>query len=255
MSSTNFSETTKMSPATTKTAAPKTTKAAAAKAVKEVAPVASVPAPVAAAPVAAAAAPAPATKAKKAAATKEAVPVAALAPAAVDGPASPAVNVLTPATVSDEDVSTTLLKTIADLQDQVQALKGGLSTMAAALKTVERQAGRVIKKVARRRRAKTTETGEAVEPKPCIFTKPVAVTDELNSFLGNAKGTQISRASVTKGVMTYARSKSLLDKQTINADAPLRKLLSLQEGDVLTILNLQKFLRNHYVKAPVATVA
>lgn len=254
MSSTNFSETTKMSPATTKTAtAPKTTKAA--KAVKET--VASVPAPVAAsvpAPVAATV-PATATKAKKAAKESVAAPVAALATALVDGPASPAVNVLTPATVSDEDVSTTLLKTIADLQDQVQALKGGLSTMAAALKTVERQAGRVIKKVARRRRAKTTETGEAVEPKPCIFTKPVAVTDELNSFLGNAKGTQISRASVTKGVMTYARSKSLLDKQTINADAPLRKLLSLQEGDVLTILNLQKFLRNHYVKAPVATVA
>ncbi len=240
MSSTNFSETTKMSPATTKTAAPKTTKA---KAVKETAPVAAVPAPVVAAPVAAV----PATKAKKA--EKAAV----AAPVVVEGPASPAVNVVTPATVSDEDVTTTLLKTIVDLQEQAQSLKAGLSTMAAALKTVERQAGRVIKKVARRRRAKTTETGEAVEPKPCIFTKPVQVTDELNTFLGNAKGTQISRASVTKGVMTYARSHSLLDKQTINADAPLRKLLSLQEGDVLTILNLQKYLRNHYVKAVAPT--
>jgi chromatin remodeling complex protein RSC6 len=149
-------------------------------------------------------------------------------------------------------VSTTLLKTITDLQDQIQALKSSLSTVAAGLKTVERQAGRVIKKAGRRRRAKTTETGEAVEPKPCIFTKPVAVTEELNAFLGNPKGTQISRASVTKGVMTYARSHSLLDKQTINADASLRKLLSLKEGDVLTILNLQKFLRNHYVKAVVA---
>jgi hypothetical protein len=229
-----------MSPATTKTAAPKTTKA---KAVKETAPVAAVPAPVVAAPVAAV----PATKAKKA--EKAAV----AAPVVVEGPASPAVNVVTPATVSDEDVTTTLLKTIVDLQEQAQSLKAGLSTMAAALKTVERQAGRVIKKVARRRRAKTTETGEAVEPKPCIFTKPVQVTDELNTFLGNAKGTQISRASVTKGVMTYARSHSLLDKQTINADAPLRKLLSLQEGDVLTILNLQKYLRNHYVKAVAPT--
>jgi chromatin remodeling complex protein RSC6 len=228
-----------MSPATTKTAAPKTTKA---KAVKEAAPVAAVPVPVAAAPVSA-----PATKAKKAEKT-----VAAVVPVAAEGPASPAVNVVTPATVSDEDVSTTLLKTIADLQEQVQVMKTGLSTMAAALKTVERQAGRVIKKVARRRRAKTTETGEAVEPKPCIFTKPVQVTDELNSFLGNAKGTQISRASVTKGVMAYARSHSLLDKQTINADASLRKLLSLKEGDVLTILNLQKYLRNHYVKPAVA---
>jgi hypothetical protein len=239
MSSTNFSETTKMSPATTSAkTAPKTTKAKAAK--ETPAPVAAVPVPVAAAPVAAP------VKAAKAKAEK------AVAPVAADGPASPAVNMLTPATVSDEDVTTTLLKTITDLQEQVQSLKSGLSTVAATLKTVERQAGRVIKKVARRRRAKTTETGEAVEPKPCIFTKPVAVTDELNAFLGNAKGTQISRASVTKGVMTYARSHSLLDKQTINADAPLRKLLSLKEGDVLTILNLQKFLRNHYVKAVVA---
>jgi chromatin remodeling complex protein RSC6 len=53
--------------------------------------------------------------------------------------------------------------------------------------------------------------------------------------------------------MAYAKAHSLMNKQTINADASLRKLLTLAEGDKLTILNLQKFLRRHYIKAtPVA---
>jgi hypothetical protein len=49
--------------------------------------------------------------------------------------------------------------------------------------------------------------------------------------------------------MAYARANNLMDKQTIKADAALRKLLTLNEGDSLTILNLQKFLRRHYIKA------
>jgi hypothetical protein len=233
MSSTNISENNiKMSAAlkTTKSST-KTTK----KAIEE---------PIAA--VAVAVAPA-AAKGKKAAAVA-AAPVAP-APVAVAEPSTPA-TLSTP--VTEENVAVTLMKTISELQDQVSGLRSTLSTMAAGLKTVEKQAGRLAKKVGRRRRNKVAEAG--AEPKPCIFTKPVKVTDELCSFLGNAKGTEVSRAAVTKGVMAYARSHNLLDKQTINADAPLRKLLTLAEGDVLTILNLQKFLRRHYVKAPVAAV-
>jgi hypothetical protein len=53
---------------------------------------------------------------------------------------------------------------------------------------------------------------------------------------------------VTKGVLAYAKSHGLMDKQTIKADAALRKLLTLSETDNLTILNLQTFLKRHYVK-------
>jgi chromatin remodeling complex protein RSC6 len=200
------------------------------------------PAEVAApAPVAAAAPPAPAkaTKAKKAEA-----PVAAAPAPVVAAP----VIAATPATEAstEEDVSVSLTNTIAQLHEQLTALKGAVSTAAATLKTIEKQAGRVVKKAERRRKRKsTTEGGEA---KPCIFTKEVRVSDDLCAFLGKPKGSSASRSAVTKAVIAYAKSHNLMDKQNIKADAALRKLLSLGEGDNLSILTLQKHLRNHYVK-------
>lgn len=192
-----------------------------------------------------AAAPAKATKTSKKTETV-AVPAPVAAPVVAPSPTESAV------TATEEDVGASLQKTIADLHEQLTGLKAAFSTAAATLKVVEKQAARVIKKADRRRKRKV-EAVEGAEPKPCIFTKPVKISAELCSFLGKPKDTEVSRSSVTKGVMAYARANNLMDKQTIKADASLRKLLTLNEGDALTILNLQKYLRRHYVKpAPVA---
>lgn len=214
------------------TAAAKTTKKSAAKAVEATAPVA------AAAPVTAAA-----PKAKKAKA--EVAPVAAAAPVtATTEPATPSKE--------EVDVAQALTESINSLETVLSELKSKISSATATLKTIEKQAARVIKKADRKRKSKAA-TAEGAAPANCIFTKPVKISDELCSFLGVAKGTQVSRSQVTKGVMAYARSHNLMDKQTIKADATLRKLLTLNEGDALTILNLQRFLRRHYIKpAPVA---
>ena len=234
MSSITSSDNTKMS-ATVKTSK---------KTVKSAEPVAAAVA--AAVPVAAPAPAAPkATKAK--AAKAEAAAAVVAAPAVVTAVVAPS-----PVEGAEEDVGASLQKTIADLHDQLTALKSAFSTAAATLKVVEKQAGRVIKKADRRRKRKV-EAVEGAEPKPCIFTKPVKISTELCSFLGKPKDTEVSRSAVTKGVMAYARAHNLMDKQTIKADASLRKLLTLNEGDALTILNLQKYLRRHYIKpAPVA---
>ena len=229
MSSVNSSDNLKMSAAkTTKTSAK------------------SVTAPKAAEPVAAVVAvPVKAEKAPKAKAVKAEVAAPVAAATAVVAP-TPEVAAV------EEDVGASLQKSIADLHEQLTGLKTAFSTAAATLKVVEKQAARLAKKADRRRKRKA-EAVEGAEPKPCIFTKPVKISAELCSFLGKPKDTEVSRSAVTKGVMEYARSKSLMDKQTIKADAALRKLLTLNEGDSLTILNLQKYIRRHYVKAaPVA---
>ena len=235
MSAISSSDTTKMSTAAKTTT--KTTKSAKAA-------VASVEAPVIApvvAPVAAA------TKTPKAKVAKAAV---AVVEAPVVAP-TPTVAATPSDSVVEEDVGASLQKSIADLHEQLSALKVAASAAAGALKVIEKQAARVVKKADRRRKRKA-EAVAGAEPKPCIFTKPVKISDELCSFLAQPKNTEVSRSAVTKGVMAYARANNLMDKQTIKADAPLRKLLTLNEGDSLTILNLQKFLRRHYVKAPVA---
>ena len=205
-------------------------------------------APVAAAPVVAApAAAAPAKASKKAA---KAVEAAAPAPApVVAAPVAPTPEAV--AVVADEDLGAALQKSIAALQENLSSLKAAASAASNALKAIEKQAARLAKRSDRKKkRATKTKTGE---PKECIFTKPVKVTDELCSFLGKAKGTELSRSAVTKEVMAYAKSHNLMDKQNIKADAALRKLLTLSESDSLSILNLQKYLGRHFVKAaPVA---
>lgn len=199
--------------------------------------------------VAAAVAPAPAVAAK--ASKKSAKAASAEVVPAVDAPAPVAVDAAAVA-VTEEDLGASLQKSIAALQEQLNTLKSATHSALTTLKAVEKQSARLAKR-ADRRRKRSSPKAPGAEPKPCIFTKPVKITDELCTFLGKPKGTEISRSAVTKGVMAYAKAHSLMEKQTIKADASLRKLLTLSETDNLTILNLQKYLGRHYVKAiPVA---
>jgi chromatin remodeling complex protein RSC6 len=192
------------------------------------------------APVAAVAAvAAPKAVAKKAVETKTVAPVAAVAAV----PVAVAVAAVAAVAVVEEDIAASLQKSIEDLHTQLSNLKTATASAANALKTIEKQAARLAKKAGRR--TKRVPTG------PCHFTVPVKISDELCSFLGKPKGTDVSRSSVTKGVIAYAKTHNLMDKQTINADAALRKLLTVSETDKLTILTLQSFLRRHYIKTEV----
>ena len=243
MSSNSSSDSTKMS------ASVKSSK----KTAKTAEPVA-VAAPAVAAAPKVAASKAGVSAATKVAAAKAAVPAAGAVNAAT---AAPAANLASPSAEStvttEEDVGASLQKSINELQDQLSSLKTAFSAAAATLKVIEKQAARVVKKAERKRKRKADADPNA-EPKACIFTKPVRVSDELCSFLGKPKGTEVSRSSVTKAVMAYAHAHTLMDKQQIKADATLRKLLTLTEADKLTILNLQKYLNHHYIKTAPAAV-
>ena len=165
---------------------------------------------------------------------------------------APVVN-STPAVVEsqDEDISAVLQKTISDLHEQLNNIKAAVATAANTIKSIEKQAGRVIKKADRKRKNRSVAADGT--KKPCEFTKLTKITDELCAFLGKPKGTEMTRSEVTKAVIAYAKSHNLMDKQAIKADAALRKLLTVTENDNLSILTLQKFLKRHYIKpAPVA---
>ena len=230
------------------TASAKTTKVTAKKAAVEVA--APVAAPAAAAPAAAApkatkkaaaVAAAPATAAPVAAATAAPATTAAAVPAVTDV-----------AAVSEDDVGAQLTAQINTLHEQLAAQKAAFAATAAGLKVIEKLAARLIKKAGRKGKGKSKAV-DGAPAKPCVFTEPTTVSAELGAFLGLAKGALISRSNVTSGIVNYAKSHNLMNKQAINTDAALRKLLGVTETDNLTILNLQKFLSKHYVKAaPVA---
>jgi len=172
-------------------------------------------------------------------------PVAVAAPVAAVAPV-----------VAEADAEESVVTNFAALLVKFNALRVSLNELAPEMKKMEKQVARLEKKAERRRRRKTGAVGADGEKKSnptTVFTKPVEITKDLCVFLGLAAGTQVSRSDVTRGVMKYAKDHKLTDKQAIKPDATLRKLLGLTEADSLTILNLQKYLKGHYVKAAVPT--
>ena len=201
-------------------------------------------------------APAKRAPAKKTAAAPAAAAAAPAKVVAAPAPAPVAVPVAAPVAVpavAAEEVN--VVKDFASLVEQINTMRTSLTALYASCKKLEKQIPRELKKASkgRRRRAATvTENGEPVVKKESVFTKPTPISDALCTFLGVAKGSSLSRSEVTTKVCGYAKSHQLMDKQVIKADAPLRKLLALTEKDELKILNLQRYLKPHYLKAAVA---
>lgn len=207
---------------------------------------------------------APKKSGRKAATTTTAAAAPATpAPAqAAPAPPAPAPAQAAPSnTVENTESASTEFNIVAEYSKVVNAvnqLRTTLSTLSSDMKKLGAQIPRELKKAqkGRRRRAAATEGGDAKPKKPSVFTVPTQISDALCVFLGVAKGTQLSRSEVTTRVCKYAKDKSLMTGQTIKADAPLRKLLNLdselKSGEELKILNLQRFLKSHYIK-PAAT--
>jgi hypothetical protein len=144
------------------------------------------------------------------------------------------------------------------LVEKVNALRNAVNAIVTDTKTLGRRVARVAKKADKRRGRKTvvTEGGVPKPKKDGVFTRPNKITDELCVFLGKPKGTEMARSDVTKAIIAYCKTKSLMEGQKIkNTDPALRKLLRLTESSTLSILTLQKHLKDHYVKTVVAAPA
>lgn len=188
------------------------------------------------------------------------------APAPTPAPA-PAPVVVAPVVVAPAPVTVPVATEVAPVDEGaslLQAHRAQGEKIAAALallkeiqadhKKQERSVIRADKKLQKKRgrKAAAATEGGAASTKPYVFTKLNNVSDELCVFLGKPKGSQFSRSEVTRAVIGYAREKGLMKGQNIGTDAPLRKLLAIDEAQVLTILNLQRYLKVHYPKAATA---
>jgi len=200
--------------------------------------------------------------AKKTATKKTAAPAAApVAPVAAPAPvvpvAAPAPVAAAPAAPVTETVEdgASLLTAHKAMGEQIAAVLALVKTIQSEHKKQEREVVRAAKKLNKRRGRKATvgADGAPASNKPYVFTKLNNVTDALCVFLGKPKGTQFSRSEVTRAVIGYAREKGLMAGQNINTDSALRALLGVTEADKVTILNLQRSLKVHYLKTPTPT--
>ena len=160
-----------------------------------------------------------------------------------------------PATATVAEVPVDITAEFTTLVEQVNTLRATLSTVFSNMKKLEKQIPRELKKAQKGGRRRKAAPVEGEVKKETVFTRPTPISDALCTFLGLAKGSLLSRSEVTTRVCAYAKNNQLMQKQVIKADAPLRKLLALKETDELKILNLQKFLKPHYIKVTPAATA
>lgn len=90
------------------------------------------------------------------------------------------------------------------------------------------------------------------QAQPSGFARPGPITHELSVFLGTPKGEPVARTMVTKQMSTYIKENNLQNperKREIVLDSSLAKLFGKKVGDTIEYFEIQKLLKNHYIKA------
>lgn len=207
-------------------------------------------------PVEAPAAPAPvapaATKAPRKAAAKSEVTVPVVAPVVAASDAA------APETRTAPEI-------LAALQETLKTLGSELTSRVRAAVHDAQEAVKAIKRDARdsKKRRKVDPATLNPEEKAAwearrannAFLKMRPLTDELCSFMGLPAKSQRSQTDVTKFVSTYVKAHNCFDpnfKRRIIPDTKLGKLLRVKDGQEVTYLNLQSFLKVHFVKPATA---
>ena len=191
-----------------------------------------------AAPVVAAAAPAE----KK---TKKSTVAATPAPVVV----APVVDAATEPAVVDAATETPLADQSVEFLAKLQQLGVLISSLKAEYKVLEKKWTREVKTAQKQSSKRKRKAGNRA---PSGFVKPTKISDELASFLGKDKGSEMARTDVTREINTYIRAHKLQDKDNgrkINPDSKLATLLKLKKTDELTYFNLQKYMSPHFAKA------
>lgn len=226
--------------------APKTAKKAAA-APKKVAAAVAAPAVAAAAP----AAEPKAAKAPRKTAAKTEVVVPTVAAPVVPLPPSPATEAAAPASIAG---------VVERLREVRSRLSNELKEIIADTLLAAKTAAREVKDAKRKRRVKKDVSEMTPEEKTAwelrrsknAFLKPRALSADLCSFMKLPAGSQRSQTEVTKFVSNYVKENSCFDpanKRHIIPDGVLSRLLKVKDTDTVTYLNLQSFLKIHFLKA------
>ena len=187
-------------------------------------------------------------KPKKTKAASATAPVVE-APVVVSTPVveAPAVEAAAPDALSSK---------LNDFGSKIAQIASLLTTMKSDYKALEKQVAKEVKDKQKGSKGKKVKAAPNPNRKPSGFAKPSVITEELSKFLGKEVGVMMSRVDVSKEITKYINEHSLKDKdcgRQINPDAKLSKLLNIQAGgEPLTFFNLQKYLKVHFVKAPVA---
>ena len=150
---------------------------------------------------------------------------------------------------------------LSTLQASLKALSSDVTARVRELVAAATDAAKALKREARdsKRRVKVDPATLSPEARAVwearrannAFLKPRPISDELAVFMGLPAKSQRSQTDVTKFVATYVKTHSCFDpsfKRRIIPDAKLGKLLRVKDGQEVTYLNLQTYLKVHFLK-------
>jgi chromatin remodeling complex protein RSC6 len=195
-------------------------------------------------------APAPAKASAKAASAK------AQSPAAVAASAEVTVPVVSEVRTADA-ILTSLQETLRSLQSDMTArVRSAVHDAQEALRAMKRE----VRDNKRRRKVDpatlSPEARVAWEARRAnnAFLKVRPITDELCTFMGLPAKSKRSQTDVTKFISGYIKAHNCFDpsfKRRILPDAKLGKLLRVTDKNEVSYLNLQTYLKVHFIKPAV----
>jgi chromatin remodeling complex protein RSC6 len=207
------------------------------------------------------------------AAAPPAAPVKAVEPKAAK---TKVVKAVTPAKaeVTVPTVAAPAVEPVAAVSSEAQlsALAETLKSLSADLSTRVRDAVKAVQEAAKsaKREARDSKKKKKVDPATMTPEQRAAwekrrannaflvqrpLTEELCHFMGLKAGETRSQTQVTKFISEYVKTHSCFDpsfKRRILPNAALAKLLRVSDKDEVTYLNLQSFLKAHFIKTPKA---
>ena len=150
---------------------------------------------------------------------------------------------------------------LAGLAEKLKALSTELTTrvreatksVADAIKATKREAREIKKKKKKNPADMTPEERKTWEARRAnnAFLVQRPLTDELCAFMGLKSGEKRSQTEVTKFISGYVKQHSCFDpnfKRRILPNSALAKLLRVTDKEEVTYLNLQSFLKVHFIK-------
>jgi hypothetical protein len=168
---------------------------------------------------------------------------------AVTSTLAPVVESVSALVVNVDATEAPLAEQSVEFLSKLQQLGVLISSLKAEYRTLEKKWTREIKTAQKQSSKRKRKAGNRA---PSGFVKPTKISDELASFLGKDKGTEMARTDVTREINTYIRAHKLQDSSNgrkINPDTKLANLLKLKKTDELTYFNLQKYMSPHFEKA------
>ena len=196
-------------------------------------------------------------KPKKAKVTKtDAEPVSVSTPTPVVSTLAPTtLSVVEDVVVAVEDVEASIAAQSVEFMAKLNQFSSLVASLKSEYRNLEKKWTRELKAAQKSSSKKKKRAGNRA---PSGFVKPTKISDELASFLGKDKGSEMARTDVTREINKYIRSHNLQDAgngRKINPDQKLQTLLKLKKTDELTYFNLQRYMSPHFQKAEKAVLA